>query len=352
MVEASDDRARCRPHTGLALDPPRGRRSPAGAGGPGRGARSLALEHPDRRLAARGGSASPGLRPAVAAQGDSPRRAATYRCTTRTRPSPKSARRRSAGARRCDGIDWYSFTLSFKGVFLEGLEVAFIVITFGTARENGVGIAAAAAGVALLVVVAAGALVHRPLGRVPENTLKFAVGLMLTTFGTFSGYRRRRYVVARGRRRAPSDPRLFLPRLFRRGEDAAAAARRGGEFARTARSRGMRYAVAFARFWYEFVVGDDWRILAGIAVAIAVTAALAGAGISSCGGSSRPRCRQPVPLVAACYPGSFIVTSMEFELLCPIPSCHRPAISLRDTGGPWHRRRVRSCEGPASRSLL
>lgn len=84
-----------------------------------------------------------------------------------------------------NGIDWYSFTLSFKGVFLEGLEVAFIVITFGTARENGVGIAAAAAGAALLVVVAAGALVHRPLSRVPENALKFAVGLMLTTFGTF-----------------------------------------------------------------------------------------------------------------------------------------------------------------------
>ena len=90
---------------------------------------------------------------------------------------------RHAGVRR--GIDWYSFTLSFKGVFLEGLEVAFIVITFGTAHKNGVGLAAAAAGAALLVVVAAGALVHRPLSRVPENTLKFAVGLMLTTFGTF-----------------------------------------------------------------------------------------------------------------------------------------------------------------------
>ena len=126
------------------------------------------------------GVAAPGLRPAVAAQGDSPRDG-TYD-DDRTRPSPKSARRRSAGRRH--GIDWYSFTLSFKGVFLE-MEVAFIVITFGTARENGVGIAAAAAGVALLVVVAAGALVHRPLGRVPENTLKFAVGLMLTTFGTF-----------------------------------------------------------------------------------------------------------------------------------------------------------------------
>jgi uncharacterized membrane protein len=83
------------------------------------------------------------------------------------------------------GVDWYSFTISFKGVLLEGLEVAFIVITFGTAHRNGVGIAAAAAGAALLVVLAAGALVHAPLSRVPENTLKFAVGLMLTTFGTF-----------------------------------------------------------------------------------------------------------------------------------------------------------------------
>jgi len=93
------------------------------------------------------------------------------------------ARRAGRDVRR--GIDWYSFTLSFKGVFLEGLEVAFIVITFGTAHNNGIGLAAAAAGAALLVVVAVGALVHAPLSRVPENTLKFAVGLLLTTFGTF-----------------------------------------------------------------------------------------------------------------------------------------------------------------------
>jgi uncharacterized membrane protein len=70
-------------------------------------------------------------------------------------------------------------------VFLEGLEVAFIVITFGTARTHGVALAAAAAAVALLVVVVAGVLVHAPLSRVPENALKFTVGLMLTTFGTF-----------------------------------------------------------------------------------------------------------------------------------------------------------------------
>jgi uncharacterized membrane protein len=83
------------------------------------------------------------------------------------------------------GMDWYSFTLSFKGVFLEGLEVAFIVITFGTARSGGVGLAAAAAATAFVVVGAVGAIVHAPLSRVPENTLKFGVGLLLTTFGTF-----------------------------------------------------------------------------------------------------------------------------------------------------------------------
>jgi uncharacterized membrane protein len=83
------------------------------------------------------------------------------------------------------GIDWYSFTLAFKGVFLEGLEVAFIVITFGTARSGGIGIAAAAAAAAFVVVAVVGAVVHAPLSRVPENTLKFGVGLLLTTFGTF-----------------------------------------------------------------------------------------------------------------------------------------------------------------------
>jgi uncharacterized membrane protein len=82
-------------------------------------------------------------------------------------------------------IDWCSFTLSFKGVFLEGLEVAFIVLTFGTARTNGIALAAAAAATAFIVVLGAGVLVHAPLSRVPENTIKFTVGLLLTTFGTF-----------------------------------------------------------------------------------------------------------------------------------------------------------------------
>ena len=63
----------------------------------------------------------------------------------------------------------------------------FIVITFGAARSGGIAIAAAAAGAALVIVVLAGVLVRAPLARVPENTLKFTVGLLLTTFGTFWG---------------------------------------------------------------------------------------------------------------------------------------------------------------------
>jgi uncharacterized membrane protein len=81
-------------------------------------------------------------------------------------------------------FDWYTFTVSFKGVFLEGLEVAFIVVTFGTAQHN-VGLAAAGAGLAAVVVLCLGMVIHRPLSRVPENTMKYAVGVMLTTFGIF-----------------------------------------------------------------------------------------------------------------------------------------------------------------------
>jgi uncharacterized membrane protein len=84
------------------------------------------------------------------------------------------------------GLDWYSFTVAFKGVFLEGLEVAFIVVTFGSNQHN-VALAALSAVAALVVVLAVGLLVHAPLSRVPENTMKFAVGAMLTTFGIFWG---------------------------------------------------------------------------------------------------------------------------------------------------------------------
>jgi len=82
------------------------------------------------------------------------------------------------------GLDWYAFTVSFKGVFLEGLEVAFIVLTFGTSHGS-IPLAAAGAAAGLLIVLIAGLFIHAPLSRVPENTLKFCVGVMLTSFGIF-----------------------------------------------------------------------------------------------------------------------------------------------------------------------
>ena len=84
------------------------------------------------------------------------------------------------------GLDWYAFTISFKGVLLEGLEVAFIVLTFGSAQGS-IPLAAAGAAAAAILVIVAGVVVREPLSRVPENTLAFAVGVMLTTFGIFWG---------------------------------------------------------------------------------------------------------------------------------------------------------------------
>jgi uncharacterized membrane protein len=97
----------------------------------------------------------------------------------------QSTAARAAGAKH-DGFDGYAFTIAFKGVLLEGLEVAFIVLTFG-ANQHRVALAAAAAGLAVLVVVAAGVAARAPLAKVPENTLKFAVGVMLSSFGMFWG---------------------------------------------------------------------------------------------------------------------------------------------------------------------
>jgi uncharacterized membrane protein len=97
-----------------------------------------------------------------------------------------SAASEAPAVRRAAVADWYAFTLSFKGVLLEGLEVAFIVLTFG-ANQHSVALAAAAAVAAVLVVAALGFVVRAPLARVPENTMKFVVGVMLTSFGTFWG---------------------------------------------------------------------------------------------------------------------------------------------------------------------
>jgi uncharacterized membrane protein len=92
----------------------------------------------------------------------------------------------AAAHAEASGMDWYSFTVAFKGVLLEGLEVAFIVVTFGSTQGH-LGLAIAAAAAAAVLVVVVGVIVRGPLARVPENALKYGVGVLLTSFGTFWG---------------------------------------------------------------------------------------------------------------------------------------------------------------------
>jgi uncharacterized membrane protein len=100
----------------------------------------------------------------------------------------KSARSEAARQTARPGLvpDPYGFTLSFKGVLLEGLEVVFIVLTFG-GNAHRVPLAALAAVSAVVLVALAGVAIRAPLARVPENSMKFVVGVLLTTFGTFWG---------------------------------------------------------------------------------------------------------------------------------------------------------------------
>jgi len=89
-----------------------------------------------------------------------------------------------AAKRKHDSLDWIAGLAAFKAVLLEGLEVVFIVIAVGAGRGL-LWPASLGALAACVAVLAVGVFVHRPLCRVPENTLKFGVGVMLSAFGVF-----------------------------------------------------------------------------------------------------------------------------------------------------------------------
>lgn len=102
----------------------------------------------------------------------------------------EQAAARSASTTRHFGLDGFGFVVAFKGVLLEGVEVVFIVITFGIGAAHrgmphAMTIAAVGAAVAAITVLVAGALAHRPLSMVPENAMKFGVGLLLSSFGIY-----------------------------------------------------------------------------------------------------------------------------------------------------------------------
>ncbi|WP_022882308.1 hypothetical protein [Gryllotalpicola ginsengisoli] len=221
----------------------------------------------------------------------------------------ESARRES----RFGVSDWYAFTVSFKGVLLEGLEVVFIVLTFAT-NQGRLPVAVVAALAAIVLVVALGAAVRGPLSRVPENALKFVVGIMLTAFGLFWGaegagahwpgddaallaiapavaaYCLLLVVAFSGRRPGRGRAQSFRvtggPHVGQGASDASApqpaasvspaspASAPAAPPAALAPQRGR--LAAFGLFWYDFVVGDDWRVAAGVAVMLALIAVLAG----------------------------------------------------------------------------
>jgi uncharacterized membrane protein len=93
-------------------------------------------------------------------------------------------RQREAGTMSTRQRDGVAFAVAFKGVFLEGTEVVLIVVSLG-ASQHRLGLAAGAAAAAAVLVASIGALVARQLSNVPENTIKLAVGIMLTSFGLF-----------------------------------------------------------------------------------------------------------------------------------------------------------------------
>jgi uncharacterized membrane protein len=97
----------------------------------------------------------------------------------------RSTERRFLQLPQRSGFDWAGAAVSFKATLLEGLEVVFIVLALGAKSGRALTAASLGAGLALVAVAGVGAAVRQPLSRVPENTLKFLVGGMLCSFGTF-----------------------------------------------------------------------------------------------------------------------------------------------------------------------
>ena len=158
-----------------------------------------------------------------------------------------------------DGIDWTAFVLSFKGVLLEGLEIVFIVLTFGTATRR-TGLAALSAGAACVVVAGLAFLIHGRIRDIPRHIVKYSVGLLLVTFGSF-------WAAEGLGAKWPGEDLSILVLLgiyFLFSLACLHVLRRTGrcplENDSTAHSAESQpgYLKRFGLFWYQFLIGDDW----------------------------------------------------------------------------------------------
>ena len=197
-----------------------------------------------------------------------------------------AAARAAAQSTRHGVADWYAFTLSYKAVLLEGLEVVFIVLTFGTIAHK-VGLASIAALIAIVIACAAGFALKAPLAKVPENTLKFVVGILLTSFGIFWGAEG----ASGGSAKWPGDnwAVLFLIagvwafafllvtllRKVKKREKVSTSATSQRSSAKPIRNKPIQMLKSFVDFWIDFIIGDDWRMAAGLLVGFSVTASIA-----------------------------------------------------------------------------
>jgi len=188
--------------------------------------------------------------------------------------------------------DWYAFTLSFKGVLLEGLEVAFIVLTFGTIQGEVI-LASFSALTAVVIVVIAGFALRKPLAKVPENSMKYVVGIMLTSFGIFWG------AEGAGAEWPGKDLSLVgiiifmliisnvLIKILKVQNSKVSAIIRVIEkdeldTVEISNKRGLLVSVKkFGAFWFDFLIGDDWRGTVIVLAAFALTHQLAAENIVS-----------------------------------------------------------------------
>jgi len=188
------------------------------------------------------------------------------------------AAKKAAKVSRFSVSDWYAFTLSFKGVLLEGLEVVFVVVTFGIIQKGSnpqaFALAIWAAALAVIIVTIAGFAIHKPLSKVPENTMKFVVGTLLTSFGIFWG------AEGAGAEWPHKDLSLLaiIPFVLlvsfgliqflkaRRNENLSVRKLNLPTFSEPSKESplAVRWIGGFFFFWYDFIIGDDWRVAAGV----------------------------------------------------------------------------------------